>query len=110
MQITEQDVKDWLLCQHANIRNISKSDYTAITLTSNGYNLSDIGLTIGAYDGTSHIQALSMDEALDKLKTSHNTRLDSVNKQLAILLAEKEQLEAVNASKQITDKMQEVAA
>jgi len=109
MQITEQDVKDWLLSQHANIRNISKSDYSAITLTSNGYNLSDIGLTVGAYDGTNHIQAINMQDAIDKLKTSHNTRLDAVNEQLAILLAEKEQLEALERSKQVADKMKEAA-
>ena len=109
MQITEQDVKDWLLCQHANIRNISKSDYTAITLTSNGYNLSDIGLTVGVYDGTNHIQGAGIQDALDKLQSAQTSRLATIERQLAILQAEKEQLEAVELSKEITDKMKGVA-
>jgi len=109
-QITESQVIDWLLSQHIALRNISRTDYSAITLTSNGHSLNDIGLTVNIYDGASHIQGGGMQDALDKLRLAHNTRLDAVNKQLAILLAEKEQLEAVASSKQITDKMQEVAA
>jgi len=109
MQITEQDVKDWLLCQHANIRNISKADYSAITLTSNGYNLSDIGLVVNIYDGSNHIQSAGIQDALDKLQSAQTSRLATIERQLAILQAEKEQLEAVELSKQVADKMKEAA-
>jgi len=108
--ITETQVKEWLLSHHANIRAISKSDYSAITLTSNGHGLNSIGLTVNIYDGASHIQGDGIQDALDKLRLAHNTRLDEVNRQLAALQAEKEQLEAVASSKSIADKMQEVAA
>lgn len=110
MQITEQDVKDWILCQHLTIRNISKCEYSAITLTSNGHNISDIGLTVNIYDGSNHIQGAGIQDALDKLQSAQTSRLATIERQLAILQAEKEQLEAVELSKEISDKMKGVAA
>jgi len=109
MQITEQDVKDWLLSQHLTIRNISKCEYSAITLTSNGHSISDIGLAVNIYDGSNHIQGAGIQEALDKLQSAQTSRLATIDRQLAILQAEKEQLEAVELSKQVADKMKEAA-
>ena len=108
--ITESQVIDWLLSQHIALRNISKSDYSAITLTSNGYEPENIRLSIALYDGKNHAAATDMQTALSDLDAACNSRLSKINDQIAALQAEKEQLEAVNASKQITDKMQEVAA
>ena len=107
--ITESQVKEWLLNHHANIRNISRTDYSAITITSNGYEPENIKCSIALYDGKNHATATDMQTALSDLDAACNSRIAKINEQLAALQAEKEQLEAVASSKQITNKMQEVA-
>ena len=107
--ITESQVIDWLLSQHIALRNISRTDYSAITLTSNGYEPENIKCSIALYDGKNHAAATDMQTALSDLDAACNSRIAKINEQLAALQAEKEQLEAVKFSKSISDKMQEVA-
>jgi len=108
--ITESQVIEWLLSQHIALRNISRTDYSAITITSNCYELENIKCSIALYDGKNHASAMDMQTALSDLDAACNSRIAKINEQLAALQAEKEQLEAVSASKSISDKMQEVAA
>jgi len=107
--ITESQVIDWLLSQHIAVRNVSRTDYSAIIITSNGYEPENIKCSIALYDGKNHVTAMNMQTALSDLDAACNSRLAKINEQLAALQAEKEQLEAVKSSKSISDKMQEVA-